>query len=405
MGSGKGGGSSAGPMLEYGDKALALQKQQYQDAKTMSQPWVNAGTSAIGELANLMGLSGGTGTQTRDQIYNQLLPQYTKNTAASPQGSLYYTRDGRVVNTANIKNMNDYYSATGVRPVSGSAGRLNNIRIPAAIKTGDWSKLGFSPISAGGGQSIDYAGLNSAVDAALANQKTPDNFGSLLKTFSGEDLTDDPSYQWRFDQGQKAAERQLAASGKYLTPAASQALAETGQNMASQEYQNAYNRFNNNQDTLFNRLAAISGVGQAQSGQVMNAGANYANSASDIYTGMGNAVVAAKQANAANKGSMFNTLLSAGANLGSSYLMSQAAPAAMFALSDANSKQDITYIGVENGFNIYSFRYKHDPRKVYTGVLAQEIIKTRPDAVRRIGKYLAVNYDAIGVKMRQVSWQ
>lgn len=46
---------------------------------------------------------------------------------------------------------------------------------------------------------------------------TPGGTGDLMQTYSGQNLTDDPGYQFRLAQGQKAIERQQAAAGKYLT--------------------------------------------------------------------------------------------------------------------------------------------------------------------------------------------
>ncbi len=70
--------------------------------------------------------------------------------------------------------------------------------------------------------------------------------------------------------------------------------------------------------------------------------------------------------------------------------------------SDERLKQDIKLVGQENGHNIYQFAYKSDPSKKFIGVLAQEVQKTHPEAVEEINGYLAVDYDKIGVAMREV---
>jgi len=56
------------------------------------------------------------------------------------------------------------------------------------------------------------------------------------------DPNNDPSYQWRFQQGQQATERQLAASGNRFSGGGMLALQQYGQGAASQEYQNQYQR-------------------------------------------------------------------------------------------------------------------------------------------------------------------
>ncbi len=165
-------------------------------------------------------------------------------------------------------------------------------------------------------------GLNTLMQKlGLAGDTTGSDYGSLLKNYTGQDIYQDPSYKFRFEQGNKAAERALAAQGKYLAPAGVQALADYGQGLASQEYQNAYNRYNMDQENIYNRLANIAGLGQTAGAQNAQLGQNYANSGTDLYTGMGNAIMAAQQANRANRTSMFNTLLGGATQLGGAYLL------------------------------------------------------------------------------------
>lgn len=71
-------------------------------------------------------------------------------------------------------------------------------------------------------------------------------------------------------------------------------------------------------------------------------------------------------------------------------------------LSDIRLKEDIKYIGIEKGFPIYHFRYKSDPDTVYRGVMAQDVMLTRPDAISWDGDYMKVSYDKIGIEFAQV---
>lgn len=63
----------------------------------------------------------------------------------------------------------------------------------------------------------------------------------------------DPSYQWRLQQGQKLLERGAAARGTLLSGGFQKALQDYGQGAASQEYGNAFNRallgYTTNRDT------------------------------------------------------------------------------------------------------------------------------------------------------------
>src|SRR6185312_4775034 len=64
------------------------------------------------------------------------------------------------------------------------------------------------------------------------------------------------------------------------------------QGMASNEYQNAYNRFTNDQTNSFNRLASLAQLGQTSNGQMGQVGMNTANQIGSNMTGAANAAAA-----------------------------------------------------------------------------------------------------------------
>lgn len=398
MSGGKSSGKAdAGPMLEYGNKALALQQSIYDDTKTANQPYQDAGYAGLNALMMRLGLGNGTatGNKTAAQLREEYLPSYTTQPAASAS-NYYVGPDGRLVD-ANDK-MSFYGEGANFKPV----GNMYTTKELAAMSPADrgnaFLQMGYKQYSTPQAATVDNAGLDAAVQKALDAQSASASeaqsnplYGSLLKSFSMDDYTADPGYQFRLSEGTKALDRSLAASGQYMTPERQKALMNYNQGMASEEYGNAYNRYNIDQDNIFNRLAAIAGVGQTANSQAAATGQNYANSATDLYTGMGNSIVSANTANQANKSSMFKTLLSAGAQLGSSYLM-----------SDMRAKENITKIGTENGHNVYRYNYigSNTP---FVGVIAQEVMKTRPDAVGIMNNgYLGVDYKAIGVEFRSV---
>ena len=96
--------------------------------------------------------------------------------------------------------------------------------------------------------------------------------GQFMKTYSGQDIYDDPSYQFRVNQGNNAIQGGAAAQGGLLSGATLKALQNYGQESASQEYQNAYNRFNADQTNQYNRLSNLVGIGQNAAAQTGNAG-------------------------------------------------------------------------------------------------------------------------------------
>lgn len=97
--------------------------------------------------------------------------------------------------------------------------------------------------------------------------------GYFNQAYDGQDIYSDPSYQFRLQQGQDAIQSSAAAQGGLLSGATLKALQNYGQESASQEYGNAYNRFNADQTNRYNRLSNLVGVGQNAAAQVGNAGA------------------------------------------------------------------------------------------------------------------------------------
>ena len=84
-----------------------------------------------------------------------------------------------------------------------------------------------------------------------------------------------------------------------------------------------------------------------------------------------------------------------------SQLLGLGATGASFFASDAQMKENIKSVGTKNGLNIYEFNYLGQPTR-WRGVIAQEVMKTRPDAVRERNGVLSVNYDALGIAMELV---
>lgn len=113
--------------------------------------------------------------------------------------------------------------------------------------------------------------------------------GRFNRSFSMSDFTQDPGYQFRLQEGQKALERAGAAKGMTLSGAQSKALQSYGQGMASQEYGNAYNRWNQDQSTQFNRLASMAGLGQTANAANQASGTNAANNIGQNQLATGNA--------------------------------------------------------------------------------------------------------------------
>ena len=106
-------------------------------------------------------------------------------------------------------------------------------------------------------------------------------------------LKNDPSYQFRLKQGQQALDRSSAARGMGYSGAQMKAAQDYGQNMASTEFGNYYNR-----------LAGLAQGGQQAAGSMAQAGGQYANNASNTFGNLSNAQtsILGQQANARASG-------------------------------------------------------------------------------------------------------
>lgn len=126
--------------------------------------------------------------------------------------------------------------------------------------------------------------------------------GELLRSFTMADFEADPGYAFRQAEGMRAIERSAAARGGALSGGALRATQRFGQGLASEEYGNAFNRYQTNQTNQFNRLASLAGVGQQANAALQQAGAGYANAITGISqadaTNQGNAILAAGNARA-----------------------------------------------------------------------------------------------------------
>jgi hypothetical protein len=122
--------------------------------------------------------------------------------------------------------------------------------------------------------------------------------------FGTANFQQDPSYQWRFGQGQQAVMANAAARGGIQSGQTLKDLTSFGQGLASTEYQNAFNRYQTQQNAVYNRLANLAGSGQNAAVQQGGFGQSTANNISGLQQAQGafNAANAIGQAGAINQG-------------------------------------------------------------------------------------------------------
>jgi hypothetical protein len=128
---------------------------------------------------------------------------------------------------------------------------------------------------------------------------------SAMRNFGAGDFQADPGYAFRLSEGMKALDRTAASRGGLLSGATLRGAQRYGQDLASQEYQNAFNRYQANRGlqaqeygNAFNRfqtertntlapLQSLAGVGQSATQQAQQAAQNYATGATNTYGNLG----------------------------------------------------------------------------------------------------------------------
>lgn len=295
--------SAANSQLAAAQQANETQKWMYEQNRNNLTPYNQFGTAGMNMLAYYLGLAntptGGVGGSSYDQIRQELLPSYSSS--GNPPSLASMGLSGRDATWGY-----DPYQQKWGYQVKGSTGG------DADMPTTYWKYAdGYS-----GSGAVDEAGLERAIQARLTQQQsatsaasTDPRFGSLLQNyreytpFSMADFEADPGYAFRQSEGQKAIERSAAARGGLNSGRALKDLDAYSQGLASQEYQNAYGRYNNdymtgyntfnqNQNNIYNRLMGVTGVGASAANALAGVGSNYANQIANTQLSAGNAAAA-----------------------------------------------------------------------------------------------------------------
>lgn len=276
--SSKASGKAAQAGQNAANQDAALQWGLYQQQRQDQYPYRYAGTNALNELAMRLGL----GTYNPNSLATANLVDLSSGVPTANQ-DLYNTN--AAYRQAWDQLATQHYQQYGKAYNGDSSVEMINQALRSALAP----------------QIAAEQEQQTAQDAA--NKANP-LYGSLLRNFTAADFQTDPGYDFRIQQGQKQIEGSAAARGGLLSGAAAKALTKYNQDFASNEYSNAYNRFNNDQNTLYNRLSGIAGVGQQATNQVQAAGSNYGNAAGSAinYGGAARASGYINNANSLNAG-------------------------------------------------------------------------------------------------------
>lgn len=152
----------------------------------------------------------------------------------------------------------------------------------------------------------------------IGGDATAPGYGSMARQFGEQDFRADPGYAFRQAEGMKALERSAAARGGLMSGSTLKGIQRFGQDLASQEYQNAFNRFQIERAARLNPLQSLMGSGQSATNIMTGAAGNLGQglAQSELAAGQARASGYVGQANALNQalGGITNYMVQAPVN-------------------------------------------------------------------------------------------
>ena len=141
----------------------------------------------------------------------------------------------------------------------------------------------------------------------LAGDPNAPGYGKYSKDFSMADYQADPGYGFRLNEGLKQIAHTAASRGGAISGGTMKGIQDYAQNSASQEYQNAYNRYQQNRTNQLQPLGNLMASGQTATNQQGTQAGNYASNAGNLITNAGNTAGSAILGGAATIGNALNT--------------------------------------------------------------------------------------------------
>jgi hypothetical protein len=287
----RGASSGANAITAASTQALGQQQAQYTQNRTDILPWITSGGAALGRLNYLLGLApGGTSAGAFSANYG---PQGAAPGGQPATGTRQISGEGEGTIRSDT-NFRDWFgqgegtirSDTNFRDWFGQGSPM-----PPGVNPISSDELGmrFTGIAPGegprkpspsflGNSTFDSPPAGASQGAAPAPTGAGDaQFGSLMRDFGVQDFNVDPGYLFRLQEGQKALDRSAAASGNLFSGGTLKASQRYNQDFASNEYGNAYNRYQNNRQTRYNMLSGVAGLGSQNAQTLAGLGTNASN--------------------------------------------------------------------------------------------------------------------------------
>lgn len=282
--------------------AADVNREMFDVSRAQQQPFMQTGYAANDVLSRLMGLAPTAGRA----------PAANPAVGATGWQSAWDKNNGRLLGDTFLPpDVTTVDKGKGWYDVLHNGQRVGYLR-PGGPNGRFINDTGWQMPQPGATQSSESL-TGAAVDpvTGYAQDNTGLPTGYLTQTFGPEQFLAgmDPGYQWRLQQGAQGVMNQAGAGSGSLSGPALKALMEYNQGAASQEYNNAFNRFQTQQGNIFQRLTSMAGMGQ-------NAAAGVGNQAVATGSNIGANIVGGANAAAAGQIGQANAWGSALSDLG-----------------------------------------------------------------------------------------
>lgn len=215
-------------------------------------------------------------------------------------------------------------------------------------------------------------------------------------------LRNTPGYKFQQQTLDDTVNAQAAASGMNASGNQLLALNKVNQGLADSTYNNYVSQLQPYLGASNSAAGGIAGVNTGLGNATANQYGNLAQMGWNKETGIGNANANAELAKYNASGNIWNMLgsvggmgTSGGGTVGGNAMagLGNAASSLFAMFSDERLKEDIEEVGeLYDGQPVYRYRYIGSP-VFQIGLMAQDVEKTKPEAVIEIGGYKAVRYD------------
>lgn len=292
VGAGAGAANAADLTAAFGENALAP------TPVAATTPTTVATTNALANAATAGGGGGAVGYGGAGDVVNPLTGEVVNAATVVPGSTLtfgnlaQFAKDYGIPLASLISGVTGAYTAKSAAQTQADAARY---AADQAYKVYQEQKALQEPFRTAGvtaqNQLLTLLGLQGGTPGA--------EFGKYARPFGMQDFQADPGYAFRLSEGMKALEASRAAKGGLLGGATGKALTRYGQELGSQEYGNAFNRYQTERANRLAPLGSLMGTGQAAASGMAGSAGQYGANVGNLATS-GAAAQAAGQVGATN---------------------------------------------------------------------------------------------------------